>query len=190
MSINMIYISIFGLCLVYINYTKLYYHYCHYAVNTNDWLVPKEREKFYKDMCYDVYRDYSKYTLLKYTIHNIYALSMPRDNVNINKAVLKREITRVNIYSIKFELTFLKISHLILHIMFLYFAIMYLPYIMLSIISFVLEKLLYIFFFYLVFEGFLKVMFDMNINFMNSESQFYFFHVLYEFSKKITELIS
>ncbi len=162
---TVLFITIFLISTAYIYYTKDYYEFCTFGRITGDYLLDNEdKNEFFKSMCEDVFKDYSKHSIMKHSLFLFYSIiSDIKGDLNEHSR-LKYEINRMNVYSMKIEFKTLKLFHLVFYLLTLYLLIMSIPRTLLDIVYYFLYKIPVIFFIFFLIEAILYIYLDINID--------------------------
>ena len=155
--------SLIIICSFYMQYTYVYYSYCEYSQRTGKYLNLKLEEsvEIYTELCKDMYRDYSKHTLLKRII-NIFYEFLKTDKVDIKD--LERIIKEIDYDKLKNLMKILKIIHLLLYGVATYVLLVKFPIYFIKLTKFVLKKILLILFIILLMDAGSKILFNIDID--------------------------
>jgi hypothetical protein len=158
-------ISLF-ICVIYIFITRDYYNYCQYATyfkNDND--VDLEKREIYLNFCNDVFKDYSKHSILKFSFGFFYPDISK--NVKIDERELltyKIFLKEMNSYSVRMEFRILQIVHFIYYILILYTFFVSFARILLNIIMYLIDKILILLFFIMIVEGIIIMFLGLDLD--------------------------
>ncbi len=161
---TLILILLVTFCISYIFYTRNYYVYCNYAKTTNDYLVKEENKELYILLCESTFKDYSHHTIMKYSIDFLYSIFTSENFSESERFRLSLFIFTNNFSNMKYELKVLKSVHLIFYMMVLYALVIYLPKFLISLLLFIIDKLLCVLFLVLVSEAVLNLYMDLRID--------------------------
>jgi hypothetical protein len=153
-------------CVIYMIITKHYYIYCTYAKISSDYMVEEELKPMYFELCNDVFKDYSKHSLMKYSLEFIYSMFV---NINLSEreyTMMKQFINTSSVYSMRIEMKTLKLVHITFYFLVLFIAIVCLPRILVELLFYLIDKVLVIFFVILIVEAVLNLYMDMNLDIM------------------------
>ena len=151
------------LCILYMQYTHVYFRYCDYSLKTENYLVSQDKVPLYSALCKEMYRDYSNHTLLKTTINLFYDLF--KEN-HIDTREFEYMINSIDYYSLKNYLKVLKLIHFFIYGIILYLLVLKFPIYFIKIVKYFLSKILLIVFFFVIIDAAAKIFLDIDIDFL------------------------
>lgn len=164
MSSRMIILSlIFTVCIFYMTYTLSFYKYCEISSKEQvNYLESENGIDPYKNLCKEVYTDYSNHTLLKQTINKLYEFVLTQ-NI-LEKREIEISIKKMDVVTLRFMMKLLKIVHFSLYGCLLYLIIVILPDMLMRFIKYLLTKVLFVVFVVFILDALFKIYFDINID--------------------------
>jgi len=153
-----------------------YYSYCKLSQNKTEQFSKKENSKEFRDLCNEVFKDFSDHIFLKYSFTLVYEVIKPErvfqtmgeEEANL---IIKR-IEQTYLGSLKYNLQFFKLTNFLFYIVNLYIIFIVLPEFLTRLIIFILDKCLFILFLFFVVEGFLNFYTNIKINTISIISTF------------------
>lgn len=158
---NILLLAFFVFLIYYIIDTREYYKYCKYANMKNDYIIEKDK-KFLELLCKSTFKDFSQHSIMNFSINLIYSFI---DTTNLDESYRDRIGSLLNnTDKMQRELYFLKIVHVAYCTFLLYYIVLKVPSILISIMQFLIEKFLFIIFCLLVIEIIINVFVDLNFD--------------------------
>jgi hypothetical protein len=148
-------------CVIFMQYTHIYYRYCNYSLKTDSYLVSQDKVNMYSELCKEMYRDYSNHTLLRKSI-NIFYDFMNETYSDIKE--IEYSINSIDFYSLKNYLRLLKSTHFLIYIIFSYVIILKFPIYCINLFKYLFSKILLILFFCFIIDALAKIFLDIDID--------------------------
>jgi hypothetical protein len=151
-----------SICVIYIFFTRDYYKYCNYAKHIINEDREKEKNDLFINFCNDVFKDYSKHSILTFSFGIFYS-----DSPKINEREIihfKNFLNDVNIYSLRTEFRILQIMHFVYYVLILYTVVVSLTRLLINLVYYFLDKLLVIIFLIMIVEGVVIIFLGLEID--------------------------
>jgi len=151
---------------LFLSQTEIYYQYCKNSIETGDYLVKEDIDKF-EAICKRNFKNYNDHILMNNTINIFYGLmNTPNKNHLLDSSdrrYLKKKIVQ-DLPFLNFYLQVHKYGHLVMYLITLYVVIVVFPHIFLTILHSIFEKILYIIFLIFFIEGAFNYTFNMKVD--------------------------
>lgn len=152
-----------------------YYSYCKLTEYKEHSYHRSEKSKEFRELCKDIFKDFSDHIFLRYTFNLVYEIIKPEEvlkSLSDHEAYLViNRIERTYLDSLKYNLKFFKFMNFIFYVVNLYMIFIVLPEFLTKLIIFILDKCLFLIFLYFVFE--LKFLYKYKIEFHKYYNYFY-----------------
>lgn len=153
-----------------------YYTYCKLSEHKEELFNKSENSKEFRDLCKEIFKDFSDHIFLKYSFTLVYDVikpervfhSMSEEEANL---IIER-IEHTYLGSLKYNLKFFKLTNFLFYIINLYIIFIVLPEFLTKLVIFILDKCLFILFLFFVIEGFFNFYTNMKINTISIISTF------------------
>ena len=169
-KIVLVFVSI--LFISFLKYSEPYYFLCKAMVdNKSNTILPllerpsldKEKFESFNHTCHNVYTDYSNHTVMKYTINNfIKVFYSERKYSNIK--IIENIINKTELGDIQLILALIKLIFLFVYVSLLYLIIVIMPSKLVNLILSIMNKVLYVFFEFLLVEGIIRVYLNIDMD--------------------------
>jgi len=173
---------VFTLGLIFMILTNLiknidYYSYCKLTEHKEELFNKSENSKEFRDLCKDIFKDFSDHIFLQYTFNLVYEIIKPEyvfKSMSEDEAISVIErIEHTYLGSLKYNLKFFKFTNFIFYVVNLYLVFIVLPFLFFSLIFYILwtsvlkNICLMILYLVLVVEGFLNFYTNIKLNKIN-----------------------
>lgn len=155
---------IFILSFGYLYITKSYHSYCKYAQKTNDYLVKDTSKELYKELCHGVFKDFNNHSIMKYSLNSVYTIMGANSFDDYQIMKMRKKLNTTNYSSLKAEFRTLQIVHLVFYFFILYLVVLWIPGIIINLLSFFMNKFMFLVFILLLVEGFANLYMDLNVD--------------------------
>ena len=172
MFIKIVVIFVSILLISFIQYSEPYYFLCKTIVDNNsNTIIPlferpsfnKEKLESFNHTCQNFYTDYSNHTVMKYTINNfIKVFYSERKYSNIK--IIENIINKTELGDIQLILALIKLVFLFAYVSLLYLIIVIMPSKLVNLILSIMNKVLYVFFEFLLVEGIIRVYLNIDMD--------------------------
>ena len=178
-KIVLIFVSI--LLISFIQYSEPYYFLCKTIVDNNsNTIIPlferpsfnKEKFESFNHTCHNFYTDYSNHTVMKYTINNfIKVFYSERKYSNIK--IIENIINKTELGDMQLILALIKLIFLFAYVSLLYLIIVIMPSKLVNLILSIMNKVLYVFFEFLLVEGIIRVYLNIDMDIIHFIVRFF-----------------
>ena len=172
MFIKIVVIFVSILLISFMQYSEPYYFLCKTIVDNNsNTIIPlferpsfnKEKFESFNHTCQNFYTDYSNHTVMKYTINNfIKVFYSERKYSNIK--IIENIINKTELGDIQLILALIKLIFLFAYVSLLYLIIVIMPSKLVNLILSIMNKVLYVFFEFLLVEGIIRVYLNIDMD--------------------------
>jgi hypothetical protein len=181
-----LFVFMLALCILYLEHTETFYIICD-KISKESWQEslnsqqqsenflkegldsPDKIEKFKKimNLCKEFNTDYSTHKLMKYTLKIlddfVYNTNIESyEEFDLTPKNIGEHIKHIDLNSFKFTLYATKFIHIFMYSIIIYISIVSVPNILAQLVLYFVNKILYIIFFILLVEAFMKIWFKID----------------------------
>ena len=153
-----------------------YYSYCKIAKFKPNLFEKNEHSKEFKNLCDDIFKDFSEHPFLKFSFGLVYNIIKPEysfNDISEEKAInIIDEIEARHLGTLKYNLKIFKFINFLFYSINLYIIMILLPELMTKIVIFVLNKCLFLIFVFFLIEGYLNFYTSFEINSVKAVTSF------------------
>jgi hypothetical protein len=153
-----------------------YYSYCKIAKFKSNIFEKNEHSKDLKNLCDDIFKDFSEHPFLRFSFGLIYNIIKPEnsfENLSEERAInIIDDIEAKHFGTLKFNLRIFKFLNFIFYAINLYIILIILPELITKIIIFILNKCLIIIFIFFLIEGYFNFYTKYEINSIKTVNTF------------------